>query len=336
MYSRLEIRNLLAAIDPEGISDAGMFRCRSVPGRGDCFVGQDGEGSLVALFPACSNDREISINDVFLNTRKEVQWFDNGVSSDVKTVLRFRRMTTDDADAFAGVVSSVLNTTSEHSDPENYLDVIDSWFTLLGGARVPTFAEILGFWGELFAIKLADTSLAVESWQWRDRDPADFTFRGEQLEIKTTLFPVRQHSTSKDQDSNLRTIPTWLLSVLTREESSGVSIEDLVFDCLSRLSDDLARAKVMSACARRIGFGREFRDVRFEIEEAITLVRLFSWSDVPCPIWPSGVVDARWSFVLGDSAGLSLSQFGSTNLNIGQLFRGEANGMGQSLSLEVP
>ncbi len=325
MYSRLDIRNLLAVIDLQGVTDAETFRCRNVPGRRDCFVGQDGEGSLVALFPASSTARVLDINDVHFDTRREVRWFDNGVSSDVKAVLKLGRTTASDADAFAGVVSSVLNATSEHSDPECYLDVIDSWFTFLGSARVPTFAEIVGFWGELFVIKLAYTRLAVESWQWRDRDAADFIFRGEQLEVKTTLLSTRQHSTSRNQDSNSRAIPTWLISVLTREESTGTSIEELVSDCLSRLQDDLAKAKMMSACARRIGFGREFREVRFESEKTGSLVRVFPWSDVPCPNWPNGVVDARWSFVLSDSVGLMLSQFGSRNINIGRLFRAEAN-----------
>lgn len=327
MYSRLDIRKLLGALDLEGVTDAETFRCRCIPGRDECFVGQDGEGSLVALFPASRLPRVLGVNDVQFSTRREVRWRDNGVSSEVKAVLKLGRTSVNDADAFAGVVSSVLNATSEDSDPECYLDVIDSWLTFLSSARVPTFAEIVGFWGELFVIMLADSQLAVESWQWRDSDAADFTFRGEQLEVKTTLLSSREHSTSRRQDSNSRTIPTWLVSVVTREESNGVSIEELVSHCLSRLDDDVAKAKVMSACARRVGFGREFREVRFEIDQATALVRIFPWSEVPSPNWPIGVIDARWSFTLSDSLGMLPPLFRSTNLNIGRLFRDDvANG----------
>lgn len=298
------IRNTILAAIPDGAT----FRCHPV-GRSECYVGRDRSNDLIALFPACEAPRQLRVNEVEFLGRSKVEWVDSHVQSGTVAILKFQRNTPDDIQTFSSVVASILNATRDSSTGEEYGSVVDAWLSLLNSGRRPTFAEVLGIWGELFAIASStNAGQLINSWQWRDDDPADFIFHGQGIEVKTTTSPTREHSTSLTQHRHNCSVRTLLVSIKTFEELTGASVEDLSNRILATLGvDTVNSAKLISAVARRIGFGSEYRITRFSESLAAQSIRVFDWRTLPNPKWPLEVIRAQWTFVLRDEDGSSIS-----------------------------
>jgi hypothetical protein len=301
-------------------SDQG-FRCNQILGR-SIYVGRDYDGNLIALFPAGRVDRKRHVNEVSFFVRQEVKWLGEIPQVETMSLLRYRKNMNLDIEIFSEVVASVINATRADSPPEEYETVIDSWLTLLNSGMSPGFAEVLGLWGELFVIsKSSNIHESVNSWQWTDSQSCDFICRGEGIEVKTSSTSTREHTTSLVQHKHASSLPTFLFSILTNESSEGVSISQMSRICLERVIDDqVASAKIISACARRVGFGSAYQNVKFDLEHANRYSLVFNWENVPNINWPSSVTKAQWSFLLDEAAGETILDFGRRNRGISSLF----------------
>jgi hypothetical protein len=297
------------------------FRCNQVAGR-QIYVGRDYEGNLIALFPAGRGDKKFHVNDVSFFVRQDVKWFGEISQSDTMSLLRYHKNSNSDIAVFSEAVASVVNATRSNSRPEEYEAVIDSWLSLLNSGMSPTYSEVLGLWGELFVIsKSNNIHETVNSWQWNDSQSCDFVSRGEGIEVKTSSTSIREHTTSLIQHQAALNFPTFLFSILTAESSTGLSISQLSKICLERVADDqLASAKIVSACARRVGFGSEYQNTGFDKELADRYALVFEWNSVPDPNWPPAVTKAQWSFLLDDSDGEAILAFGRRSVGVSSLF----------------
>jgi hypothetical protein len=238
------------------------------------------------------------------------------------SLLRYQKNQISDIQVFSEVVASVINATRTDSSPEEYETVIDSWLSLLNSGKNPGFAEVLGLWGELFVIsKSSNIHETVNSWQWTDSQSCDFVCRGEGIEVKTSSTSIREHTTSLIQHRAASSLPTFLFSILTNESPEGVSISQLSRICLERVLDDqFASAKIISACARRVGFDWAYQNLKFDLEHANRFSLVFNWESVPDIDWPSSVTKAQWSFLLDESAGETILDFGRRNRGVSSLF----------------
>ena len=303
------------------IPDAASFRCLRV-GTREIYVGSDQSQDLIALFPACSEARQFRVNEVEFLSRSNVTWVDTEARSETMGILKFRRNSPDDLATFASVVCSILNATDRDAEGKAYADVIDAWLSLLNSGRRPTFSEVLGLWGELLLITTArDVGRAISAWQWRDSDPSDFVYRGQAVEVKTTTAMHREHTTSLVQHRHGLLTPTVLVSIQTKEDPYGCSVEDLFNRIASSpILDAESSAKLVSAVARRLGFGFEYRGTRFSDAEAVSSRRAYRWEELPNLQWPSNVLSAQWTFVLADEAGVALGATTEGSPRIADIF----------------
>jgi hypothetical protein len=301
-------------------SDQG-FHCNQIPDR-PVYVGHDFEGNLIALFPAGSVDRKRHVNEVSYFVRQEVKWLEDTSQVETMSLLRYQKDQDSSIEIFSEVVASVINATRSDSPSEEYETVIDSWLSLLNSGVKPGFGEVLGLWGELYVISRASNiHEIVNSWQWTDSRACDFISRGEGIEVKTSCTAIREHTTSLVQHKAATSLPTFLFSILTIESTEGVSISQLSQLCLERVTDNqIASAKIISACARRVGFGSEYHNLRFDLEHAERSSLVFDWRSVPEINWPSSVTKAEWSFLLDEAAGETILEFGRRDRGVSSLF----------------
>ena len=273
-------------------------------------------------FGVIKSRADLQVNEVSFFARQDVTWLGEVSQSDTMSLLRYQTNKDSDIAIFSEAVASVINATKPDSKPVEYETVIDSWLTLLNSGKKPAYTDVVGLWGELFVIsKSSDIHGAVDSWQWNDSQSCDFVSRGEGIEVKTSSNLIREHTTSLVQHKAASIFPTFLFSIITIETPIGVSISQLSQSCLRRLSDDqAASAKIISACARRVGFGSEYQNLAFDVSHADVSSLVFSWLAVPEPIWPPSVTKAQWSFVLNDSDGETIPEFGRRAVGISGLF----------------
>lgn len=285
------------------------FRCTRVRDR-DVFVGVDRDLNLIALFPPSQIGRDVAIGDVQFRSNAQVDW-EGSESSEVFSTLRLARSDIADVRTFALVIDSIVASTKADDGGEAYASLLEAWLAVLQARRDPTHAELLGFWGELFVIAESRNKTSTSSaWQWEDKAPCDFAVGSQFFEVKTCLGPGRIHHTSLGQSGFCIQNSAVLLSIRCEETDLGDSVEDLYREIVSSPGfSEVESAKLVSAMARRVGFGHLIREIQFDREAARRSRRAYPWESIPIPSFPRGVVDASWRFELDDSSGEGHAQF---------------------------
>jgi Putative PD-(D/E)XK family member, (DUF4420) len=293
----LKVRDLVQSCIDEGVSGAGLMRCKKV-GKREVYVGSNVEKELVALFPPLRSGSHMSVNSVEFEGKLEVRWEDAGFASATMSMLKFSGSSSEDIEVFSHVVSSVIRGTNDADNGESYAEIIEAWLEMVNRSQEVTMAEIIGLWGELIVLGVSnDLATALDSWQWSNSQPIDFLYRGSGLEVKTNLGDLRRHSTSLQQFEMAEQVHAIYGSVNTFLDPDGASVIDLMNELVSKLETDSMRcAKVVSAVARRVGFGLKARGTRFNENVARTSLRFYQLSEVPAPFFPSGVISAEWTF----------------------------------------
>jgi len=286
------------------------------------FVGSDANRQVMAVLPCSSEKFDLAAGKFKFSARQIIRWQEKPADEEHFAVLRLLEDTTTDIDDFVQVIASLLLCCQSGMDGDQLCRVVDSWFGLLLSQHEPSYAEILGFWGEVFVILAAkNPQMAASIWQWRDTDPIDFVYRGSALEVKSTTNAFREHSTSLSQNVNALSMRTVLASIMTRDEVDGASIGDLVESLLLVIQNDQALvSKLVSAYARRIGFSRRAQDFRFSKEYAIQHLLFSRWSDLPQISFDDGILDARWTFVPNAPACRQQDELARLNKDLSKVF----------------
>jgi hypothetical protein len=180
---------------------------------------------------------------------------------------------------------------------------------LLRTLQEPSYAELLGLWGELLVLSRAnDPEAAAQAWHVSPSERYDFAAGASRLEVKTATGRVREHHFSLEQLNPSGSVVT-VASVLTEKSSGGTSVGDLLAQLLPRLGGG-ARTRVESVVLATLGDDWNHVDQRFDLELALESLALFAASDIPSvpPALPTGVTRVQFTSDLSSVAPLASSQ----------------------------
>lgn len=174
-----------------------------------------------------------------------------------------------------------------------------------------TNSELIGLYGELYAIKVFNNSLGLyRYWQSRDRMKFDFSFSdGLKLEVKSTTKNTRSHHFRHEQlTTTLYDI--YVMSFMFREDDAGLSLAQLIEEVKSILANDINKTIRLNLIKKNAGIER-LEALKFSEEYTDEKRHIYKAEDLPKfnEITPEGVVNAEYDCDLENIAYISDDDF---------------------------
>ena len=141
-----------------------------------------------------------------------------------------------------------------------------------------TKKSALGLWGELFLIHSSVNQLkSLEAWHNHPEDKYDFYNFNEAVEVKCTTKTSRKHIIKNDQLIS-HIDKHFLVSIMTRESSTGLSLMDMYQDMLKlNISDDqLMKLKLNIYLAKEDGENGLISNTKYDYKFASQNLLFFS------------------------------------------------------------
>lgn len=295
----MSLREILAALDLERTVNSTDFVCRQIP-NSTMLLGRDGRNNIVLLSEKTEPNVNLHAGGFHYSSAIKVKWFDQVEHENEMSVLRTVNCGFSEEAAFLRVVESILLTSQGSKENETCRELVEAWFSLLVTGREVTRNSIIGLAGELLLIMNShEPERAISRWQWRNADLLDFVWMDMALEVKTSTTGLRHHQTSLFQHSAAISKSTLLVSLLVDESIEGVNVLELQSRIQELLPKDSAtRLDLAAAVIRRVGISDLVYETRLDLPAAIRSLKLVRWSDLPNPMFPSGVLSAEWAFVV--------------------------------------
>ncbi|QIM54764.1 PD-(D/E)XK motif protein [Hydrogenophaga crocea] len=173
--------------------------------------------------------------------------------------------------------------------------VVEALLELFRKMAAPAEKSVVGLWGELLLIHLAeDPNSFVDAWHSRATDAFDFEFETQRIEVKSTERALRQHEFSLKQvrpgrDGDL------IASVTLSRSSNGKTVLDLARLISARL-DERRQTKFWGLLVQTLGEDAESADEHlFELAGATD-----SLVFIPSAVIPAPAIDGESVAVISD------------------------------------
>lgn len=179
----------------------------------------------------------------------------------------------------------------------------------------PGVREVTGLWAELFVIeKSRNVPAALRAWRNSPTERFDFSWGGNQLEVKATTKPIRAHEFGLEQLARPENGRLFVASFLLQQLNGGSGIMDLASSIESHIQrENELREKLWRNIAADLGAEfNEAVDRQFDIAYAGRNGVLYAAEDVPIPHFPNDprITSVRFvsdlSSVLPTATGFSL------------------------------
>lgn len=265
-----------------------------------------GAGSLVVaksakrlhlIGPAVAGLSRMQVDGCILDPNIPFQWVENGhPQSGTVSSFSILRDTSATADAFAQAIQSLVEFLGVDPAGVDLINILEAWLVVLSTPSAPTDAAMVGFWGELLAIKCAaDPISAVSMWQWRDAAPIDFSLGATQLEVKTSSSGSRVHSFSVTQTREGVLRGASILSIVTAWSPAGLGLLELVRQVTNLVqSEDAAVKTVAAAVARRVGLLLGPGDCLLDEAQAIASFQVVGFPVLQDLVAVPGLIEGRF------------------------------------------
>lgn len=190
---------------------------------------------------------------------------------------------------FISCVSATIDQLPDTSRTEeieaSLLDVRE----LFRAFSAPSDREIVGLWGELFVIGVADScERAMAYWRETETERYDFSSSDVRLEVKSTLQAIRTHAFSLEQLVPPASGRGYVASLLLKVSTSGAGILDLAKQIERKI---VGKQHLRKKLWKNIGsaLGSDFAeglDLRLDEDFARRHLAVLAMRDVPQPPTP--------------------------------------------------
>lgn len=160
--------------------------------------------------------------------------------------------------------------------------------SLLRHRARPRRETVLGLWGELFLLSVADDpSELITSWRVDMTDQLDFGDSASGIEVKTATASERIHGFALDQVDH-EPGHVYIASILTGSAGGGASIEDLRQEISQRIDVQSAQ-RVVHVIRETLGADAvDSEGQKYDTARAANSLRFFDAANVPRPTIPAG------------------------------------------------
>lgn len=165
-------------------------------------------------------------------------------------------------------------------------DLVEGLINVFRQGKLPGQSTIVGFWGELAVLTVADD---IDAWvgAWHDTisDAFDFCFKDKRIEVKSTEKPLREHEFSASQVSEAR-VGDFIASVQLKRSAAGHTAIEIANEIASRLTE-VSRAKFWSLLYVTLGEDVIAMDAtRFDLRAAQKSIVFIPNHWIPCVAVP--------------------------------------------------
>lgn len=184
---------------------------------------------------------------------------------------------------FVELASAVTQSAPGQMSTREVDDLLVSLLELFRQASAPRAETVLGLWGELLTIDMADDAAAfTRAWHTSPTESFDFDFGESRLEIKTTLRPAREHDFGLSQVGSGRT-NDYILSILAQRATAGEGVLELARRVAARMPGK-GRERLWRIVMETLGTELDgVGDQCFDVASAKQSARLFHARDIPAP-----------------------------------------------------
>ena len=204
------------------------------------YIGKDNDGWTSIIFKSLEPKRDpvsMKTKKISVECNREVEFYlNNSKYYDICNILKCSSDNKHDIELFLQLVETYF---LQDLPKMNY--IIDVFQTLNDFFEKPetiTKSEALGLYGELYTIyHFKDIFNFSRFWQTKEMMNFDFSITERvKLEIKTTIKEDRKHHFRYNQLNNsLGDI--YILSYMLKEDDNGLSLKELIKQCLPLLSE---------------------------------------------------------------------------------------------------
>ncbi|WP_166426659.1 PD-(D/E)XK motif protein [Labedella populi] len=304
-----------------GGSDVGYFVEEQLNSSLRMFLGVSNEGKLaLILVPKKSNVPPAPVRLASLSVDFGRQCGLISVSGTEMlrvTVIQCTSTESAQADVFASMCSSMLQSLAGSTTERDVASNIDAWAALFWQLQQRVDTDVVGICGELMVIAASgDPKSWVSAWHSNPNDVIDFEFQTPSLsvEVKAARSAKRLHTLSLMQSLGTGAHSQLLASVPVTFSQSGRTVASLVREVVDRLDGAALQLKLWDVLGATCGNSLDDVLARtVDVDAGIAGVRIFSMRDVPSPTiqepLPPQVVRIQFSVDLTDIHGMSLSEF---------------------------
>jgi hypothetical protein len=304
-----------------GGSDVGYFVEEQFSSSLRMFLGVSNEGKLaLILVPKKSNVPPAPVRLASLSVdfgRKCGLISVSGTEMLRVTVIQCISTESAQADVFASMCSSMLQSLAGSTTERDVASDIDAWAALFWQLQQSVDTDVVGICGELMVIAASgDPESWVSAWHSDPNNVIDFEFQTPSLsvEVKAARSTKRLHTLSLTQSFGTGARDPFLASVPVTFSQSGRTVASLVGEVADRLSDATLQLKLWDVLGATCGSSLDDVLARtLDVDTGIAGVRILAMGDVPVPIvqqpLPPQVVRVQFSVDVTEIHGMSANDF---------------------------
>lgn len=165
-------------------------------------------------------------------------------------------------------------------------ELVEGLIDIFRQGRLPGQSTVVGLWGELAVLTVADDIDAwVGAWHDTTTEAFDFCFQGKRIEVKSTEKPLREHEFSASQVADAKA-GDFIASVQLRRSAAGYTAIELANKIASDLME-VSRVKFWSLVYATLSEDAISMDgIRFDLAAAKKSIVFIPASLVPCVVVP--------------------------------------------------
>jgi len=242
-HTLLEVRIMTLRNSLESLRDSPKshtFNVVEVPEREGIFVGVDSSNRPCIFVKSIDINQSPSIRTAKLQVEFHSEY--HLYAANQETIGNFHSikcLSTDEEDikVFNTVLDSIIADSRNQLTAYSLASVFYSLVNLFQVGASPDLGQAReGLWGELFFMKnFGGFSKWAFSWHSEPSRLFDFSVESKRVEVKSTLRSERIHDFSHNQLFSLASEDITIISLLLREDDSGLSLQALVQDAIAAL-----------------------------------------------------------------------------------------------------
>ncbi len=260
-----------------------------VPVSGDCalWLAIDLNAHPALLLPAITTDLRadivLSSVDVAFSRDCEIQTAQGQTQSGCYTVIRLKENDPDIVRLFLKILEELFFGNVEDLSNAKIAESIQEVAALFSQVDSAT-RDLIGLWGELFAIKQArDVGVAVQYWSSRKHTKYDFVTEDFVLDVKTTLSNVPKHRFSMEQLRPQGSYDALIFSLCVVEVPAGKSVGDMMDGIAEQIADSELCSAFLRQCLEKGGRDIYRSPLRLQAYPDEDKFCIYDAKDIPVP-----------------------------------------------------
>jgi hypothetical protein len=240
---------------------------------------------LLACSESLQNLNAISLQYLKVNPNLSCTISEDGYKEElVFTVISFQSNDILLQEYFLKISEVLIASLPPNPSDKDILNVIYKYLEVLRSLSEVPRKSIQGLWAEVFTILESQNIVKMlQYWHYNPNDKFDFDASTFKLEVKSSSNNQRVHTFSMEQLTPAIPIPVFIISILTRTSSTGVSLQALRDRIVDHLEGQITLIQKLDLLiAYTLGSSlQDVLDISFDYDLALESMLCYNSEDIP-------------------------------------------------------